>query len=63
VVSGLPADSDPGADIAFWRQKSKDLQLIIADLISANQQLRASRGFHNSEDSGVSTNSRLDVLN
>jgi XapX domain-containing protein len=60
---GLPADSDPEADLAFWRRKSEDLQLIIADLISANQQLRAARGFHNSKDSGGSAHSYLDVLN
>jgi XapX domain-containing protein len=63
AASGLPVNPDSETDIAFWRQKSEDLQLIIADLISANQQLRASRGLHNSEDSGVSANSHLDLLN
>jgi XapX domain-containing protein len=39
---GLPTDPDFEADIAFWRQKSEGLQLIIADLLRTNQQLRAS---------------------
>jgi len=44
---GPPADRDPEADIAFWRQNSEDLQLIIADLIRTNQQLRV---FGNAEN-------------
>ena len=39
---GLPADPDREADVAFWRRKSEGLQLIIADLLLTNQQLRAS---------------------
>jgi XapX domain-containing protein len=35
------AISKPEADTIFWRQKSEALQLIIADLLLKNEQLRA----------------------
>ncbi|MBB5061844.1 XapX domain-containing protein [Granulicella mallensis] len=40
-----PAIPEPEADTAFWRQRSEALQLIIADLLLTNQQLRSSETF------------------
>ena len=40
-----PAIREPEADTAFWRQRSEALQLIIADLLLTNQQLRSSETF------------------
>jgi XapX domain-containing protein len=37
-----PATPEPQKDAAFWRQKTEGLQLIIADLLLKNQQLRTS---------------------
>ena len=37
-----PAIPDSEADALFWRHKSEELRLIIADLLRTNQQLRAS---------------------
>jgi XapX domain-containing protein len=48
---GLTTVPDSEADIAFWRQKSENLQLILADLLRTNQQLRAAGSLHNSKDS------------
>ena len=42
------AISKPEADTIFWRQKSEALQLIIADLLLKNEQLRA-EGDHSSK--------------
>jgi hypothetical protein len=39
----------PEADTVFWRQKSEALQLIIADLLLRNEQLRASEDAHSSK--------------
>jgi hypothetical protein len=36
------ATPEPDTDTAFWRQKSEGLELIIAELILKNQQLRTS---------------------
>jgi XapX domain-containing protein len=44
-----PAIPEPNADTAFWRQKSEALQLIIADLLLTNEQLRASENAHGSK--------------
>jgi hypothetical protein len=53
---------DSEANIAFWRQKSEGLQLIIADLLRTNQQLRASQRLHISKDSDDSANSHPNIL-
>jgi len=37
-----PATPEPQKDAAFWRQKTEGLQLIVADLLLKNQQLRTS---------------------
>ncbi|WP_353062454.1 XapX domain-containing protein [Tunturibacter psychrotolerans] len=44
-----PAIPEPEADTTFWRQKSEALQLIIADLLLTNEQLRASEDAHSSK--------------
>jgi XapX domain-containing protein len=62
VAYGLPADPDPEVDIAFWQRKSEGLQLIIADLLCANQKLRTAGSLHSSKNNG-SANSRADLLN
>jgi XapX domain-containing protein len=61
VDYGLPADPDPELDIIL-ATKIEDLQLIIADLLYANQKLRTSGSLHSSKDNG-SANSRTDLLN
>jgi len=44
-----PAIPKPEADTTFWRKKSEALQLIIADLLLKNEQLRASQEAHSSK--------------
>jgi XapX domain-containing protein len=53
---GPPPHPDSEADIAIWRKRAEDLQLIVADLLSANQQLRAPGSPYGSEDNGGSAN-------
>jgi hypothetical protein len=54
-----PAIPKPEADTAFWRQKSEALQLIIADLLLTNQQLRASE---NARTSKATTTQWLHIM-
>ena len=44
-----PAIPKPEADTTFWQQKSEALQLIVADLLLTNEQLRASEHAHSSK--------------
>jgi XapX domain-containing protein len=44
--TGIP---EAEADTAFWQHKSEALQLIIADLLLTNEQLRASEHAHSSK--------------
>jgi len=44
-----PVIPEPEADTIFWRQKSEALQLLIADLLLTNEQLRASENAHSSK--------------
>ena len=67
ACEGLPnapqAIAEPEADTIFWRQKSEVLQVIIADLLLTNQQLRVSGSVHASPGSGKSVTSRLNLEN
>jgi len=58
-----PALLEPEADTAFWRQKSEDLELVIADLLLTNQQLRDSESAHTSRAGDDSATSHLDLQN
>jgi len=42
IAHESPACPEPREDAVFWRQKAEGLQLIIADLLLKNQQLRTS---------------------
>jgi XapX domain-containing protein len=44
-----PAIPKPEADTIFWQQKTEALQLLIADLLLKNEQLRASQDTHSSK--------------
>jgi XapX domain-containing protein len=49
LSSKPPAIPEPEADTTFWRQKTEELQLIIADLLLKNQQLRTSGNAESSQ--------------
>jgi XapX domain-containing protein len=55
IAHESPATPEPEADTAFWRQRSEALQLIVADLLRTNQQLRASGNAQTSQGDGPVT--------